>query len=68
MSYKLALHMLVTFPEQVVQFINILQFFILNDLDFKNKNSQNETNENGSGEVVSPHCHYTFIEYLTGLV
>jgi len=32
--------------------MNILQYFILNRLDIRNKNSHNETNEKGSGEVI----------------
>ena len=34
----------------------------------RNKNSRNESNEKGSGDVTWPHCHHLFIEYLTGLV
>jgi len=48
MSCKLALHVLVTFTEQVVP----IHCFILNSLDIRNKNSHNETNEKGSGEVI----------------
>jgi len=44
MSYKLSLHVLVTFAEQVVP-INkhVAYYFILNSLDISNKNSDNET-------------------------
>jgi len=52
MSYKLALHMHVTFTEQVVPIQKNLQYFILNYLDIRNKDSHNETNEQGSGEVI----------------
>jgi len=34
----------------------------------RKKNSHNETNEKGCGEIISPHSHYIFIEHLTGLV
>jgi len=37
MSYKSALHVLATFTEQVFQFINILQYFILNSLGIRNQ-------------------------------
>jgi len=50
MSYKLALHGLVTFTEQVVP--KHKHSFILNSLDIRNKNSHNGTNEIGSGEVI----------------
>ena len=66
MSYKLALHVLVTFTEQVVP--KHKHSFILNSLDFRNKNSHKETNEKRSGEVIWPHSHYIFIEYLTVLI
>jgi len=67
MSYKLELHVLISFTDKLFQFINILQYFILNSLDIRNKNSHSDTNEKGSGEVVWPHSYYIFIEYLTGL-
>jgi len=66
MSYKLALNVLVIFTEKVVPIQK--HYFVLNSLDIRNKNSNNETNGKGSGEVTLPHSHYLFIEYLTGLV
>jgi len=41
---------------------------MLNFLDIRNKNSHNETNATGSGEVIWLHSQYIFIEYLTDLV
>ena len=43
-------------------------YFILTSLDIRNKNSHNETNEEGSGEVIWPHSPYVFTEYVAGLV
>ena len=43
-------------------------YFVLNSLDIRNKNNHNEANKKGSGEVIWPHSHYTFIEYITSLV
>ena len=68
MSYKLALHAFVTFTEEVVPIQKHISYFTLNSHDIRSKNSHNETNEKGSGEVTWPHSHYIFIEYLTGLV
>jgi len=67
MSYKLALHVLATFTEEVIP-IHKHIYFILNSLDIRNTNSHNGTNEKGSGEIIWPHSQYTFIEYLTALV
>jgi len=30
----------------------------------RKRNSHNETNEKGSGEIISPHSHYIFIKHL----
>ena len=68
MSYKLAPHLLVTFTEQVVPIHKHISYFIINSLVIRNKDSHNETNEKASGEVIWPHTHCIFIEYLTGLV
>jgi len=65
MPYKLALHALVRFTEQVVPIHKHITLF-WNFLDIRNKNSHNETNEKGSGDVIWPNSHYMFIEYLTG--
>ena len=68
MSYKLALHVLVTFTEQVVPIHKHICDFILNSFDNRNKNSHNETNEKDSNEVIWSHTHYICSEYLTDLV
>jgi len=68
MSYKLALHVLVTYIHWTSCSYSKTYYFILNSLDIRDKNSHNETNETGRAEVVWPHSHYIFIEYLTGLV
>ena len=54
LSYQLALHVLVTFTEQVVPPVlkHITLFWIPSIM---NKNSHNENNEKGSGEVIWPH-------------
>jgi len=49
MSYKLAIHVLATFTEQVVPIHN---YFALNSLDIWNTNSQNETYEKARDEVI----------------
>jgi len=67
-SYKLAPHVLVTFTEQVLPIHKHISYFILNSLVIRNKHSHIETNEKGSREVIWPHTHCIFIEYLTGLV
>jgi len=51
MSYKLALHVLATFTEEVIP-IHKHIYFILNSLDIRNTNSHNGTNEKGSGEII----------------
>jgi len=38
MSYKLALHVLVTFTEQVVPIRKYISYIILNSVDIRNKN------------------------------
>jgi len=62
-SYKLALHVLVTFTEQVFPILKHITF-ILNYLGIRNKNSKNESSEKSSGEIVSPHSRYIFDEYF----
>ena len=43
--------------------MTILAYFILNALDIRNRNSHNEANEKGSGEVIWLHSHYMFVEF-----
>ena len=45
MSYKLAQQVFAIFTEHVVPIHNILDYFILNSVGVRNKNSHNETNE-----------------------
>jgi len=52
MSYKLAIHVLVTFTEQVVPIHKHITLLYSDSLDISNKNSHTGTNEKGSGEVI----------------
>jgi len=58
MSCKLALHVLVTFTEQVLPIYK--NCFILNSFDVRNKNSYNKTNEKASGEVFWQHSLHIY--------
>jgi len=51
LSYKLAIHVLVTFTGQVVP-IHSHYYFILNSLDIRNKNGRNETYEKARGDLI----------------
>jgi len=51
MSHKLALHVFVSFTEQVVP-IHKRIAVLLNSLNIRNKSSHNETNEKRKGEVI----------------
>jgi len=51
MSYKLALHVLVTFTEHVFPIHDHITF-IMNSLDIRNRNSQNEAFEKACGDVT----------------
>jgi len=61
MSYKIStVHVLVTFTEQDVPIHKHITLFWFASIS-RNKNSHNETNEKGSGEVIWPHSHYTYL-------
>ena len=64
MSYKLALHVVVTFTEQVAPIQKHITSSWIH-FDIWNTNSHTETNEKGSGWVIWPHSHYIFTEYPT---
>jgi len=58
MSYKLALHVHVTFTEHVVPiYKHVASFWIPSISGTKQWNSHSETNEKGSGEAIWPHWH-----------
>jgi len=56
MSYKLALYVLVTFSVQVVPIHKHIALLWIPSIS--GRNSYNETNEKGSGEVIWPHSNY----------
>jgi len=60
MSHKLALHVLVTFTEQVVPIWKHI-FFVLNSLDMRNKNSHSETLTKKSAVTLSENTPITYL-------